>query len=161
MSHWLARAAREILPPDAGGVRTTGFAACSLSADKQAAGEARRFTRSTLSGWQMGPLVDNVALIVSELLSNALRYGLADTARNGDQAAVPPRPVRLGLLHRGQTVLCAVCDLSSNVPVLRSPDYLAQSGRGLHIIDSLSESWGWTTPNPAGKAVWAAVSSSK
>jgi hypothetical protein len=42
--------------------------------------------------------------------------------------------------------------------VVKEPDYFAETGRGLHIIDSLSESWGWTPPDRAGKSVWAMVS---
>jgi hypothetical protein len=155
--HWLAQAAHDVLRKNLNGRATpgeTGFAACALTADAQAARAARQFTRSTLTGWDLDPALDNVAIVVSELLTNALRYGLTDP----QGLLAPPRPVWLGLLRRGVTVLCAVHDYSTSPPVLKEPDYLAQSGRGLHIIDSLSESWGWTTPNPAGKAVWAELS---
>ncbi|WP_371790939.1 ATP-binding protein [Streptomyces sp. NBC_01471] len=136
---------------DAASVR---FTACALPAGGQAVGEGRRFTGSLLHDWALSPLVDNAALIVSELLSNALRYGLgALPAWSG-----PGQAVWLGMLRRRGTVLFAVCDPSTAVPRLKEPDFLAQSGRGLHIIDCLSETWGWTTPGPEGKAVWAAVS---
>lgn len=130
------------------------FATCALSGGLQAAGVARHFTRSTLHGWNLGDLVENVEVIVSEMLSNAIRHGLGGTR---DLPGAPDL-VGLGLLRRGGTVLCAVSDPSIDVPVVREPDDFAESGRGLHLIDSLSESWGWTPPNHTGKAVWATVS---
>ncbi|WP_199809925.1 ATP-binding protein [Streptomyces sp. NRRL F-5126] len=143
---------RDAFPQD-GTVTAPRFTARALPADGQAVGEGRQFTGSTLHGWSLGPMVDNAALIVSELLSNALRYGLG--ALPSRHAPAPA--LWLGLLRRRGTVLFAVCDRSTAVPELREPDYFAQSGRGLHIIDCLSETWGWTTPGADGKAVWAAV----
>jgi hypothetical protein len=35
------------------------------------------------------------------------------------------------------------------------PDYIAQTGRGLHLVDSFSLAWGWVPLHPAGKVVWA------
>jgi hypothetical protein len=151
--HWPASAPRGIRRCVDGLPGPTGFEACALTAGGHAVAEARRFTSSTLSGWELSPLIDNATVIVSELFSNALRYG---------RTKASTRPaclnlVLLGLLRQGNTVVCAVGDHSMDVPVLKEPDYLAQSGRGLHIVQCLSESWGWTTPTPSGKAVWAAV----
>ncbi len=154
--HWLALAARGAFPLDDSGPEPSGFAACGLAQDPEAACQARQFTRSTLTGWGMPALVDNAAIIVSELLSNALRYGLTPV-----QLPVQAHPVWLGLLRRGTTVLCAVCDPGTDVPVLKEPDHLAETGRGLHVIDALSEAWGWTPPDHGGKVVWAAVSAER
>lgn len=151
--HWLATAAHHAFCADPGSPGATGFAACALNDDPQVTADARDFTRTTLDGWEMGPLVDNAVVVVSELLSNALRYGL--TGPRG--RTLSPHPVWLGMLRRGSAVLCAVSDPGGNVPVVKEPDYFAESGRGLHVIDTLSESWGWTTPDHAGKAVWAVV----
>ncbi|MFC9742273.1 ATP-binding protein [Streptomyces noursei] len=154
LSRWLAQAPRDIRLDDRA-IRPAGLAARALSADGKAASEARRFTGATLDGWNLKPLVDNAVLIVSELLSNALRYGLVKP--DGQPRGAAPHPLWVGLLRCRDIVLCTVFDHSSDVPVLREPDYFAQSGRGLHIIDCLSSSWGWTTPTAAGKAVWAAL----
>jgi anti-sigma regulatory factor (Ser/Thr protein kinase) len=151
--HWSQQVAHEVLRRSPAAV-TTGLATRVLRPDGHAVGEARRFTRSTLRNWQCGALVDDLAVIVSELLSNAMRHGLCVQR----ERRAPAGPVRLGLLRRGRTVLCAVCDHSNRVPVLREPDFLAESGRGLHIVASLSDAWGWTAPSAAGKAVWATVS---
>ncbi|MEW1658637.1 MULTISPECIES: ATP-binding protein [unclassified Streptomyces] len=155
LNNWLAQAPR-FLPFGYGrAIRPDGLAARALVADAQAASEARRFTGATLSGWNLKPVADNAMLVVTELLSNALRYGLTGPA--GQPRDATPHPLWLGLLRCRDLVLCTVCDHSSDVPVIREADHFAQSGRGLHIIDCLSSSWGWTTPTAAGKAVWAAL----
>jgi hypothetical protein len=98
---------------------------------------------------------DDVAVVVSELLTNALRHGLPQA---GNPAGRSHRPVRLGLVQPGQFVLCAVADPSPRLPEPKDPDYLAESGRGLHVIGGLSDRWGSTVPTEAGKVVWALFS---
>ncbi len=151
--HWLATAAHHAFPADEDTPGPTGFAACALTSEPQVAGQARSFVRRTLQGWGMSPLVDDAAVVISELVSNALRYGT--TCPGG--RTLTAHPVWLGLLRRGDAVLCAVSDPGRDVPVVKEPDHFAESGRGLHVIDTLSDSWGWTTPDHAGKAVWAVI----
>ena len=55
-------------------------------------------------------------------------------------------------------MLCAVADPSPRLPEPKEPDYLAESGRGLHVISALSDRWGCTAPTEAGKVVWALFS---
>jgi anti-sigma regulatory factor (Ser/Thr protein kinase) len=102
-------------------------------------------------------VIDNASIVVSEMLTNAVRHGFDNPA---DGLRPCARPVWLALLRRGPSVLCTVSDPGTDVPVVKVPDYLAESGRGLHIIDSLSESWGWTPPDETGKSVWAMVAAS-
>lgn len=149
-----AAALEKILGPRRGGAGSTGFAACALTGDPQDALDARHFTASMLRGWDMAALVDDVGVIVSELVSNASRYGL----RRGAEADGTEHPVWLGLLRQGSAVLCSVSDPGTDVPVVKEPDWDAETGRGLHVIDALSDSWGWTAPDRTGKAVWAVVS---
>jgi Histidine kinase-like ATPase domain len=114
---------------------------------------AREFTVATLYRWGAGARVDDVAIVVSELLTNALRHALP---RLPELADVPlQNPIRFGLRQTGPWVLCAVADPSRSVPVPRSPGSFAETGRGLHIIRALSDTWGYTTPDAAGKVVWA------
>src|SRR5262249_47335590 len=82
-------------------------------------------------------------------LTNALRY-TAPTPRS----MCPRWPVRLGLLQPGPWVLCAVSDPSDEVPVSRDAGWFGESGRGLHVVASLSDEWGCTDPGPRGKAAW-------
>ncbi len=127
--------------------------AYGLGADTGLVCTAREFTASTLRRWGAGSRVDDIAIVVSELLTNALRHGLP---RLPELADVPSRnPIRFGLRQTGPWVLCAVADPSRSVPVTRVPSSFAETGRGLHIIRALSDTWGYTTPDDAGKVVWA------
>jgi len=123
--------------------RTPGTSARAVRA-------GRDFAIATLQRWGAPELRDDVAVVVSELLTNALRHALTD-------ASLPVRaaPVRLGLLQPGRSVICAVADPSQRVPTPRDPGTLTETGRGLHVIDALAEAWGFTQPSHAGKVVWA------
>ena len=111
----------------------------------QSVGAARDFGLSTLRRWTVADRTDDIAVVLSELLTNALRHG----------ADHPAHPVRVALVQPARFVLFVVTDPGPQVPVLREPDYLAESGRGLHVINALSDAWGYTTPTDVGKAVWA------
>ena len=108
--------------------------------------------RGPLHRWGVTGRCEDIAVVVSEMLTNALRHacpGLGDTQ--------PRSLIRLGLYNPGPWVMCAVADPSTAVPVPRSPNFLAETGRGLHIIRALSDSWGYTTPDDTGKVVWTTV----
>jgi Histidine kinase-like ATPase domain len=120
---------------------------------------SRAFALRTMHRWGETDRADDVAAVVSELLANALRHALPQAA--GD---VSPWPIRLGLLHVGSHVVCAVADPGAGIPVLREPDQLEESGRGLLVVASLSDQWGYC-PAPEheeseGKVVWAAFGAS-
>jgi anti-sigma regulatory factor (Ser/Thr protein kinase) len=125
-------------------MRTPGVEAGSVSA-------ARKFTTLTLRRWGVTDRESDISVVVSELLSNALRHGLPPLA-----AGPPGRPIRLGLVHSGPSLMCAVADPSDQLPVPKDPCWLDESGRGLHVIASLSDQWGsCAAPGRAGKVVWA------
>jgi anti-sigma regulatory factor (Ser/Thr protein kinase) len=93
----------------------------------------------------------DAAAVVSELLTNALRHAIPVV-----ELTPPGSPLRLGLLHAGHYVLCAVADPSSEAPVLRDPEWLDENGRGLQLVASLSDDWGFcATRDQPGKIVWA------
>jgi anti-sigma regulatory factor (Ser/Thr protein kinase) len=125
-------------------MRTPGTEPGAISA-------ARKFTTLILERWGAADRGSDVAVVVSELLSNAVRHGLAP-------ADGLPAGIRLGLLHAGPSILCAVTDPSDTPPVPRDPDWLDEGGRGLHVIASLSDGWGSCpdVPGQPGKVVWAA-----
>jgi anti-sigma regulatory factor (Ser/Thr protein kinase) len=110
---------------------------------------ARDFTVATLHRWSAADRSYDIAIVVSELLTNALRH-----ARPGSGDGRARRSVRLGLLQLGPGVLCAVADPSTAAPVLRPPGALGETGRGLHIVCALSDRWGYTSSG-TGKVVWA------
>ncbi len=136
---WNARAA--------GRPATTGAASCSLPPRFAAVGDARRFTRQTLGQWGLSELFDSVELVASELVTNALRYACP--------AGAGPTPVRLSLVHWSTRVICAVRDSSATGPVAKVADFVAESGRGLHLVESCSDAWGWHPLSGTGKVVWA------
>jgi Histidine kinase-like ATPase domain len=119
--------------------------------DAGSVGAARDFTLATLHRWDAAERGEDIAIVVTELLTNALRHALPWP---GDPP--PRRPIRLGLLQPGSCVLCAVADPSRAVPVPQGPGPLAETGRGLQIIRALSDTWGYTVLGDAGKVVWAA-----
>jgi anti-sigma regulatory factor (Ser/Thr protein kinase) len=145
---------RQGLPPlDPAAV--SDAAACSLPARYEAVGDARRFTRRTLDRWELDDRFDDVCLVVSELVTNALRHA---TPTSGTHTAEHDPPVRLHLMRWTERLVCAVRDPSRDSPVARdSDDFSAESGRGLFLVDSFSDSWGWhpMTGMLGGKVVWA------
>jgi hypothetical protein len=128
----LPRVATRTLGPDTGSVRT-----------------ARDFTVVTLQRWGIAERSQDIAIVVSELLTNALRHALPGS---GDSRA--RRPIRFGLLQPGSCVLCAVADPSRAAPVLQTRGSFAETGRGMQIICALSDQWGFA-PSDTGKVVWA------
>jgi anti-sigma regulatory factor (Ser/Thr protein kinase) len=122
----------------------------ALGAEPGSARAARDFTVATLYRWGMAERSPDIAIVVSELLANALRHALP---RPGDARTGPP--IRLGLLQPGPWVLCAVADPGKAAPAPQPPGSLDEAGRGLHIICALSDQWGYTTPSETGKVVWA------
>lgn len=130
-------------------------ASCALPPRYEAVREARQFTRGTLDQWHMGERFDDICLVVSELVTNALRHGLPSV--NGHGPAQNP-PVRLHLMRWTERLVCAVRDPSHDSPVARdSDDFSAESGRGLFLVDSFADSWGWhpLAGTLSGKVVWA------
>ena len=130
--------------------------ACELPPRLESVREARLFTRHTLQRWGLSDLFDNIALVTSELVTNALRHGVCAPAGS---AAEPypagPASVRLGLAHWTSRVVCSVRDPSDEGPLEKVPDFIAESGRGLHLVASYSDAWGWHPLAGAGKVVWA------
>jgi hypothetical protein len=61
----------------------------------------------------------------------------------------------LATLADDAEVMCAVLDPSDSAPVLRMPDRNEEAGRGLQMVDALSDVWGWSPVTGRGKAVWA------
>jgi Histidine kinase-like ATPase domain len=113
----------------------------------------REFTLATIRRWGVTERCDDIAIVVSELLTNALRHAVPGSIRTQ-----PAWPARLGLLRSECSVLCAVADPSSSVPTPKNPSGLAESSRGLLIVGALSDKWGYTafpSPGDIGKIVWA------
>ncbi|MEV5778869.1 SpoIIE family protein phosphatase [Streptomyces antimycoticus] len=127
--------------------RTGGFpadqvATWDLADQPEAVGKVRTHTRHRLATWGVDDeTADTTELIVSELVTNAIRYG------------APPVWLRL-ILDR--TLTCEVHDSSPSAPHLRHARTVDEGGRGLFISAQLSEDWGVRyTSDAGGKTVWA------
>jgi anti-sigma regulatory factor (Ser/Thr protein kinase) len=125
-------------------------AACPLGAGAQSGRTARKFTRNTLREWGLISLADDAEAIVGEFVANAVSHAARPIAADD-----PGLPVGLRLLRRTGEVMCAVLDPSDLAPVLRMPDRNEEAGRGLQMVDALSDVWGWSPVTGRGKAVWA------
>jgi hypothetical protein len=127
---------------------------CPLSKGPQSARTARRLTRNTLREWGLPDLAEDAEAIVGEFVANAVTHA----------ASIVPVPRRqaldglgLRLLRRNGEVICAVLDPSDAVPVLKAPASIEEAGRGLQMVDALSDVWGWSPVAGRGKAVWAVL----
>jgi anti-sigma regulatory factor (Ser/Thr protein kinase) len=139
-------------PPLAGG---QGYppqptATCTLGNRPESVKAGRDFIATTLSGWGMDELADVAELVVSELITNALRHGIPSA--RGRQC---DHPVRLRLLAQPPFVMCMVTDPGPDIPVLKASDPAAESGRGLTVVEACSVRWGWHLLDEGGKVVWA------
>ncbi|MFE0648769.1 SpoIIE family protein phosphatase [Streptomyces sp. NPDC059534] len=109
-----------------------------LPREPRSVGRARELARAQLAAWGLEPLVDTVELLVSELVTNALRYGEGE--------------IRLRLL-RDRTLVCEVWDAGLVQPRRRRARDTDEGGRGLQLVGLLSSSWG-SRRTPRGKTVW-------
>ncbi|WP_164784854.1 ATP-binding SpoIIE family protein phosphatase [Streptomyces griseoviridis] len=101
-------------------------------------GRARAAVRERLHEWGLDRLAEPAALMVSELVTNAVRH-----SHHG--------PVVLRLV-RGDTLLCEVDDDDSELPSLRNAGPDDESGRGLRVVSALAREWG-TSRTATGKSV--------
>ncbi|MFC8643519.1 SpoIIE family protein phosphatase [[Kitasatospora] papulosa] len=115
------------------------YTSWDLPSDPAVVADARRRVAAQLAVWGLDDAVFTTELVVSELVTNAIRYG-------GD-------PIRLRLI-RDTALICEVFDGSSTAPHLRRARMLDEGGRGLLLVASLTERWG-TRYTGTGKAIWA------
>lgn len=109
-----------------------------LPREPRSVGRAREVARAQLHAWGLEPLVDTVELLVSELVTNAMRYGEGE--------------IRLRLL-RDRTLVCEVWDAGLVQPRRRRARDTDEGGRGLQLVCLLSAAWG-SRRTPRGKTVW-------
>lgn len=109
-----------------------------LPPEPRSVGRARELARGQLLAWDLDDLVDTTELLVSELVTNALRYGEGE--------------IRLRLL-RDRTLVCEVWDAGLVQPRRRRARDTDEGGRGLQLVGLLSAAWG-SRRTPRGKTVW-------
>jgi anti-sigma regulatory factor (Ser/Thr protein kinase) len=126
-------------------------ARCVLRSDLESPRIARDFARTTLADWQLCPFAEDATVVVSELVTNALRHGM-----RGAPHSAQAWPIQLVLLRHDRRLLTVVTDPGDDVPTPAEPDHFTESGRGLHVVEAISSTWGWARLATGGKAVWAA-----
>ncbi|AIA05710.1 magnesium or manganese-dependent protein phosphatase [Streptomyces noursei] len=110
----------------------------SLAPEPRSVARARELARDQLTDWGLQALVDTTELLVSELVTNALRHGHGE--------------IRLRLLL-DRTLVCEVWDADLAQPRRRRARDTDEGGRGLQLVGLLSERWG-SRRTPRGKTVW-------
>ncbi|MFF4170484.1 SpoIIE family protein phosphatase [Streptomyces sp. NPDC001744] len=110
-----------------------------VARDPSAVSPVRNAAAAKLVEWGLEEAAFTAELVLSELLTNAVRYG-AD-------------PVRVRLLH-DRALICEVSDGSSTSPHLRHATATDEGGRGLYLVARYAERWG-TRYGRRGKTIWA------
>ncbi|MFF4603301.1 SpoIIE family protein phosphatase [Streptomyces sp. NPDC001339] len=118
---------------------TGRYATWDLSADPAVVAEARAVVTGQLERWDLADLAFTTELVVSELVTNAIRYAAG--------------PIQLRLI-RAQNLICEVSDGSSTSPYLRHSRTTDEGGRGLFLISQFTDHWG-TRYTTRGKVIWA------
>lgn len=121
------------------GIEPDDVAEWRISLDPVEVGRARAVVREQLHDWGLGRLADGAELMVSELVTNAVRHSHS-------------RPVELRLV-RGDSLLCEVDDDDHDLPNLSSAGPTDEQGRGLRVVSTLAREWG-ASRTKAGKTVW-------
>lgn len=102
---------------------------------------ARSLLSQLLGQWEMEDFVDLAALLITELVGNAIRH--------------VPGVCAVELTRREDALRIAVVDRGVGMPDLQNPGVSAFGGRGLHIVAALSDAWGTDRLEDGAKAVWA------
>ncbi|MFE7834746.1 SpoIIE family protein phosphatase [Streptomyces sp. NPDC057474] len=111
-----------------------------LASDPVIVAQARKHATDQLTAWGLDNAAFITELTVSELVTNAIRYGQP--------------PIHLRLIHENNTLICEVFDSSNTSPHLRRARTYDEGGRGLLLVAQLSDRWG-TRHATTGKTIWA------
>ncbi|MFG2988362.1 SpoIIE family protein phosphatase [Streptomyces sp. NPDC048257] len=119
-------------------VSADATAVWELPADPSLVGRARRLVSDQLTAWELEDLVFTTELIVSELVTNSIRYAGG--------------PVGLRLI-KDRVLICEVSDPAQTQPHLRRAQLTDEGGRGLFLVAQLTHRWG-SRYTAAGKTIW-------
>ncbi|MFJ8106151.1 SpoIIE family protein phosphatase [Streptomyces sp. NPDC096132] len=125
--------------------RTRGLPAAQVAtwdipADPALVAPIRKQVVDQLGRWELSEASFTTELVVSELVTNAIRYG--------------SHPIRLRLIHDAATLICEVSDTSHTAPHLRRAKTWDEGGRGLLLVAQLTQRWG-SRHTAEGKTIWA------
>ncbi|PAZ10163.1 PAS sensor protein [Streptomyces sp. SA15] len=124
------------------GLPASQVATWDIPADPSLVAPIRKQVVSQLGIWALSGVAFTAELVVSELVTNAIRYG--------------SRPIRLRLIHDATTLICEVSDTSHTAPHLRRAKTWDEGGRGLLLVAQLTQRWG-SRHTADGKTIWAEI----
>ncbi|MFR9799339.1 SpoIIE family protein phosphatase [Streptomyces sp. MS06] len=122
------------------GLPASRVATWDIPADPALVAPIRKQVGDQLDAWSLSEATFTTELVVSELVTNAIRYG--------------SRPIRLRLIHDASTLICEVSDSSHTAPHLRRAKTWDEGGRGLLLVAQLTQRWG-SRHTHDGKTIWA------
>jgi PAS domain S-box-containing protein len=122
------------------GLPSSKVATWDIPADPALVAAIRKQSVKQVEHWGLEEASFTAELVVSELVTNAIRYGA--------------RPIRLRLIHGAGTLICEVSDTSHTAPHLRRARTFDEGGRGLLLVAQLTQRWG-TRHTQEGKTIWA------
>lgn len=110
----------------------------------RAPGDARLYVRTQLGQWHLDDIAEAAELVMSELVTNAVLASLGQA-------------IAVRLECTPWSIVMEVWDDNPVFPERRDAEALAEDGRGLILVDALSERWGYSPADGGGKVVWAEV----
>ncbi|MFF9817355.1 SpoIIE family protein phosphatase [Streptomyces sp. NPDC014006] len=122
------------------GLPSTQVATWDIPADPSLVAPIRKQVVDQLAAWSLSDTTFTAELVVSELVTNAIRYGAP--------------PIRLRLIHDDTTLICEVSDTNHSAPHLRRAKTWDEGGRGLLLVAQLTQRWG-SRHTTEGKTIWA------
>ncbi|GHD25457.1 SpoIIE family protein phosphatase [Streptomyces galbus] len=122
------------------GLPASQVATWDIPADPALVAPIRKQVLAQLDTWELSAVSFTAELVVSELVTNAIRYG--------------SHPIRLRLIHDTATLICEVSDTSHTAPHLRRAKTWDEGGRGLLLVAQLTQRWG-SRHTADGKTIWA------
>ena len=121
---------------------------------------ARLHARNITREWGLHNLADTIELVVSELVTNAVKASTDQDQRPCYTDEHGLACIHLRLSTNRQAALVEVWDEDFTLPAPNQPDLDDESGRGLMLVEALAERWGWDlAATGRGKIVWALVGS--
>ncbi|MFJ9863972.1 SpoIIE family protein phosphatase [Streptomyces sp. NPDC101165] len=125
------------------GLASSQVATWDIPADPALVAPIRKQVLDQLDRWSLSEVGFTTELVVSELVTNAIRYGA--------------HPIRLRLIHDPVTLIVEVSDTSHTAPHLRRAKTFDEGGRGLLLVAQLTQRWG-SRHTTEGKTIWAELS---
>jgi len=122
------------------GLPAAQVATWDIPADPSLVAPIRKQVGDQLDTWRLSEAIFTAELVVSELVTNAIRYG--------------EPTIRLRLIHDAATLICEVSDGSHTAPHLRRAKTYDEGGRGLLLVAQLTQRWG-SRHTSEGKTIWA------